>query len=286
MRSNASTTNHRRHSEQSLLEIRNRRQGRGMEEMTSAFIIPDITMRNPGATGEGASRLSTAAQQVVDTLAQHNGKNCTVCNRVIEHGSTHDHDRTGKQTIKVPKPIPVSDRMPEPAPYEEEPTIRPSQPPPVALAKVMKALEDELEHLKMKLSRYQVLYNQHDASLSQRKRKAIMEKIERLLKAVDAKADQVYQLYDVLEGQKAAGQEITEDEFEMTIQSIGIDLEGMGLRGGELPEDESNTKERKRGPWDLDTSDESEGDLPWEGIETTIETTGASVESRRRSWGA
>lgn len=284
MQSNISTSNHRRHSEQSLLEIRNRRQGRGMEDMTSAFILPDITMSNLGAAEEGASRFSTAAQQVFDNLAQHNGKNCTVCKRVIEHGCTHNHDQTGKQTIKIPKPVPVSDRMPEPTPYEEEPTIRPSQPPPVALAKVMKALEDELEHLKMKLSRYQVLYNQHDASLSQRKRKTIMDKIEKLLKAVDAKADQVYQLYDVLEGQKAAGQEITEDEFEMTIQSIGIDLEGMGLRGGDLPEEKP--KERKRTPWDLDTSDESEGDLPWEGIETTIETTGVSVESRRRSWGA
>ncbi|MCJ1245070.1 hypothetical protein MMC30_002271 [Trapelia coarctata] len=283
IQSNISTTSHRRHSEQSLLEVRNRRQGRGMEEMTSAFIVPDITIRNPGAAEEGASRMSAAAQQVFDNLAQHNGKNCTVCKRVIEHGSTHDHYHSGKQTIKIPKPIPVSDRMPEPTEYEEEPTIRPSQPPPVALAKVIKAVEDELAHLKMKLSRYQVLYNQHDASLSQRKRKAVMDKISSLLKAVDAKADQVYQLYDVLEGQKAAGQEMSEDEFDMTIQSIGIDLEGMGLRGGDMPEEKP--KDRKRNPWDLDTS-ESEGELPWEGIETTIETTGASVESRRRSWGA
>jgi len=261
-----------------------------MEDMTSAFILPDITMRNPGIAEEGASRLSTAAQQVFDNLAQHNGKNCTVCKRVIEHGSAHDHDHTGKHTITIPKPIPVSDRMPEPTPYEEEPTIRPSQPPPIALAKVMKALEDELAHLKMKLSRHQVLYNQHDPSLSQRKRKSTMEKIEQLLRAVDAKADQVYQLYDVLEGQKAAGQAIGEDEVEMTLQSIGIDLEGMGLRGGELPGDEDEgTGEgegRKRNPWQVDGSDESEGEMPWEGLETTIETTGASAQSRRRSWGA
>jgi hypothetical protein len=264
-----------------------------MDDMTSAFILPDITMRNPGAADEGASRLSAAAHQVFDNLTQHNSKNCTVCERVIEHGSPHDHGHTGKHTIKIPKPIPVSDRMPAPNPYEEEPTIRPSQPPPIALAKVMKALEDELAHLKMKLSRYQVLYNQHDPSLSQRKRKSTMDKIETLLKAVDAKADQVYQLYDVLEGQKAAGQEISEDEVEMTLQSLGIDLEGMGLRGGGVTEaeDEDEEKgageERKRSPWEGDGSeDESEEELPWEGIETTIETTGMSGQSRRRSWGA
>ena len=252
-----------------------------MEDMTSAFILPDITMRNPGTAEDAGPKLSSATQQVFDNLAQHDGQNCTVCKRVIEHGSTHDHDHTGKQIIRIPKPVPVSDRMPEPDSYIEEPTIRPSQPPPVALAKVMKALEDELEHLKMKLSRYQVLYNQHDPSLGQRKRKSVMDKIANLLKAVDAKADQIYQLYDVLEGQKAAGQEISEDEFEMTLQSIGIDIERMGLRGGELPEEQSN--ERKRNPWDLDSSDE---DLPWKGIETTIETTGRTVDSRRRSWGA
>ncbi|MCJ1393956.1 hypothetical protein MMC18_006833 [Xylographa bjoerkii] len=278
------TSHHRRQSEHSLLEQRNQRRGLGMDDMTSAFIVPDITMRNPTTTSEGTRNMSASAQQASKNTPKHDDQNCTVCKRVVEHGSSHNHDETVKDTIKIPKPIPVSDRMPEAGPYEEEPTMRPSQPPPVALATVIKGLEDELAHLKIQLSQYQSLYNQHDPALSKRKRKSVLAKIEKLTQAVDIKSDQIYALYDVLEGQKADGHEISEEEIEITLQSIGIDLGKLGLRGGDLPEENSNTKERHL--WELESSSESEGDMPWEGIETTADLTRRSAESRRGSWGA
>ena len=277
-----STNHQRRHSEHSLLEECNQRRGLGIEDMTSAFILPDITMRNPGAKEESAPKLSAAAQQVFDGLANHNGQNCTICKRVIEHGSKHNHEESVKETIKIPKPVPVSERMPEATAYEEEPTIRPSQPPPIALATVMKGLEDELTHLKIQLSQYQTLYHQHDPALSKRKRKSVLAKIERLVQAVDVKADQIYALYDVLEGQKADGHEISEEEIEITLQSVGINLAGLGLRGGDLPEE--NGEETQKAPWEVEDNDESDSNLPWEGIETTFELTGKTGESRRRSW--
>ena len=125
--------------------------------MTSAFILPDITLHKPLRGVEAAPKLSAAAQQVLDGLAQHDGQNCTVCKRVIEHGSYHHHNEAVKETVIIPKPIPVSERMPEAMPYEEEPTIRPSQPPGLALATVMKGLQDELDHLKLQCSQYQTL---------------------------------------------------------------------------------------------------------------------------------
>ncbi|MCJ1431845.1 hypothetical protein MMC27_001200 [Xylographa pallens] len=277
------TSHDRRYSEHSLLEQRNQRRGIGMDDMTSAFIVPDITMRNPMMTSEGFQNMSASAQQASNDPTKHDGQNCTVCKRVMENGSSHNHDETVKGTIKIPKPIPVSDRMPEASPYEEEPTMRPSQPPPVALATVIKGLEDELTHLKIQLSQYQSLYNQHDPALSKRKRKSVLAKIEKMTQAVDIKSDQIYALYDVLEGQKADGHEISEEEVEITLQSIGIDLGGLGLRGGDLSES-SNRKEKHI--WDNESSDESEGDMPWEGIETTVDLTKRSGESRRRSWGA
>ena len=282
--SGESTNHQRRHSEHSMLEERNRRRGLGMEDMTSAFILPDITMHNPGAKNGCAPKFSAAAQQIFDGLANHNGQNCTICKRVIEHGSNHNHEESVKETIKIVKPVPVSERMPEVTAYEEEPTIRPSQPPPIALATVMKGLEDELAHLKIQLSQYQTLYHQHDPALSKRKRKSVLAKIEQLVQAVDVKADQIYALYDVLEGQKADGHEISEEEIEITLQSVGINLAGLGLRGGDLPED--NGKKTQKAPWEVEDSDESDSDLPWEGVETTFELTGKTGESRRRSWGA
>ena len=280
------TLHHRWHSENSVLSRQGGPRGHDVEEMTSAFILPDITLCQPLKQAESAPELSTAAQQVLDGLAQHDGQNCTVCKRVIEHGVTHRHDELAKETIIVPKPVPVSERMPEAMPYEEEPTIRPSQPPGLALATVMKGLQDELAHLKMQLSQYQSLYHRHDPALSKRKRKSVYKKVESLLKAIDVKADQIYALYDVLEGQKVDGHEISEEEIEVTLQSIGIDVGGLGLRGGELSEKEA--KAAGGHAWEVESTDGSEEELPWEGVESTVETSksGRGAVGRCGSWTA
>ena len=283
VRSNLSTTHYRRHSEDSLLQQRNRRQGLGMEDMTSAFLIPDITIRHPVIEAKASENLPAATQQVFDDLAAHNGKNCTICTRIIEEGSPHNHSEPTKKAIKIPKPIPVSERMPESKPYEDEPTMRPSQSPALALATVMKGLEDELAHLKITLTQHQALYNQHDPSLSKRKRKAVHAKIEMVLQAIDTKSDQIYALYDVLEGQKADGHEIDEQEVEVTLQSIGINVGGLELRGGELTAPDAGERDARHA-WEI-SSDGSDDELPWEGIENTQGTEKTSGDdSRRRNW--
>jgi hypothetical protein len=284
----ASRASHRRHSEESLLEHINRKNGIGMEDLTSAFILPDFTMHIPAAAADPTAKLAAETQEAFDSLSKHDGQNCTVCKRVIEHGSNHAHGRAGKATINIPKPVPVSERMPEAAPYEEEPTIRPSQSPAVALATVLKGLEDELAHLKMRHSQYQALYNQHDPSLSKRNRKSLFLKINDLLKTIDVKADQIYSLYDVVEGQKAAGYEMNEEEFELTIQSIGIDLTNGGLKGRKSTETEERRQQRRemKHIWENQSGNENPDELPWEGFGSTIESRGPSVfAGRRSSWG-
>ena len=274
------------------------------EEWTSGFIVPDITIRNPG---EAAIKLSQSASEVFNQLAQHDGHNCSICKRVIEYGIPHEHGSATKLT--VPKPTPVSDRMPLPEPDDDEPTMRPSQPPALALAMVLKELEDELKHSKIKLSEYQALYNSHDPALSKRKRKAVFDRIEKLLATIDSKADQIYSLYDVLEGQKQSGQEMDEDEVEITLLSIGINPNDVSMRGGNITGDAGSDsgssrasmgqKESVRAPaekstskrpavttkstrkvkqvWDLESDDEEE--LPWEGFDATGELTGRSGRS-------
>jgi Centrosome microtubule-binding domain of Cep57 len=121
--------------------------------MTSAFIVPDITIRDFPLEKEVEPTLSLAAQRVLDGLAQHNGQNCTVCRRITSHAhGKGNREEEVKETLKVPRPVPVSERMPQSGEWNEEPTVRPSQPPATALAIVMKGLEDELNHLKMHVS--------------------------------------------------------------------------------------------------------------------------------------
>ncbi|KAI9042608.1 uncharacterized protein KD926_005214 [Aspergillus affinis] len=259
----------RRHSDHSTAP-RKRRQP--SQDMTSAFILPDITLSRPDLVAENPGQLPESAQRALDYATQHNGKNCTVCKRSIP-GDHCDHT---EESVKIPKPVPVSERMPQPTVYNEEPTLRPAQVPAAALATVLKALEDELSHLKIQLVTYQGAYNKLDASLSKRQRKSLSAKIEKLLKDVDMKADQIYALYDVLEGQKQHGQEMTEQEMEVTLQSIGIDT------GAERTAEVTATSD-KSAPKNVATEYDSDDDeeLPWEGIESTMDMTGRSGDSRR-----
>ncbi|KFY91279.1 hypothetical protein V500_04753 [Pseudogymnoascus sp. VKM F-4518 (FW-2643)] len=261
--SHSNVSHTRRYSETS---IKARTAGRHIttDDVTSAFIIPDITLSV--AMNGGHPTLSAKAKKVLDSLCHHDGGNCTVCTRV----ASFENNVETKQTVSIQKPIPVSDRMPVPGPYEDEPTMRPSVTPGLALATVMKGLEDELAHLKIELAQFQAVYNRHDPSLSMRKRKAVKTRIESLLKAIDTKADQIYALYDVLEGQKETGQELSEKEVEVTLMDIGIDVDAL----------KKDTTEQD--PEGGDSGEDSELDLPWEGIE---DTTGSnSVNGRRRSW--
>ena len=283
--SGAHSKHNRHHSENSILSTRSRRRGLNAENMTSAFIVPDITIHNLGVSSQPLPDLTSEAQGILNGLAKHDCQNCTICKRAISNDENHEHGETVREAIKVPKPVPVSDRMVNFIPNEEEHTIRPAQAPGLALAVVLKGLDDELAHLKIELTRYQALYNGHDPALSKRKRKSVYQKIETLLEAIEVKADQVYALYDVLEGQKQDGHEISEEEVEVTLQSIGIKATSLHLRGGGTNEKQQREQENpsERQPWDLDSDSESLDDLPWEGIETTVETAKSGFADRRRS---
>ena len=117
-----------------------------------------------------------------------------------------------KQTMELPKPAPVVKQTTEPAPYEyeEEPTLRPSQAPDLALASVIKGLEDELSLAKRQFAQYQDLYNNQNPALARRARKSLKDKMEVLLRTIDGKADYIYSLYDVVEGQKQQDQGMSE----------------------------------------------------------------------------
>lgn len=198
-----STTSHRRHrSETSVHTTRRRRHE--TDDITSAFIIPDISP-NPITTSPVHPSLSASARQVLDGLCKHECTNCTICTRVASF------DTKKNTEIVIPKSVPVSERMPEPTTCEEEPTIRPSVEPSLALATVIKGIEDEIAHSKMEYTRISTAYTTHDASLGMRKRTALKKRLDELLTLIERKSVQLYGLYDVLEGQKKDEDDLTEE---------------------------------------------------------------------------
>lgn len=264
---------HRHHSEPSVLSTRSRRRALNQDNLTSAFIVPDITIRRNVCAGPEIPELSKENRAVLQDLENHEEKDCLVC---LDRGGVRercDHNGKSVSNVAIPKPTPVSDRIPAAGPFDEEPTMRPTQEPGPALATVIKGLEEEIAHFKIDLAKFQTLYNGHDPALSKRKRKAVADKMIILTKEIDRKADQVYALYDVLEGQKSAGHEMTQQEIEVTLHSIGVDKDHVHLRGGLGNIGEGiATKSTSRAPWDLASEDGADEELPWEGIESTANT--------------
>ncbi|KUJ09530.1 uncharacterized protein LY89DRAFT_690019 [Mollisia scopiformis] len=82
----------------------------------------------------------------------------------------------------------------------EEQTLRPSVDPQQALATVMAQLNEELAELKEEHNQVTSEYMALDASMKRRMRKEMKSEMDRLLRAIERKADQVYLLQDVQEG--------------------------------------------------------------------------------------
>lgn len=182
------------------------------------------------ATGKGKEAirppvLTQSAKRVLDNLCQdHECYNCMVCARI----QSHRHESNGKcakKTVRVDRPVPVTDRAKSQSSisaheYEDQPTLRPSQDPAIALAKVMKGLQDEEKHIRSAIAKKQAIYDECDASVNKRMWKQLDADIKVLRKRRDLKRDQIYDLHDVLEGQKANAQLMTQEAIDMTITSV------------------------------------------------------------------
>ncbi|KAF2020881.1 hypothetical protein BU24DRAFT_340010, partial [Aaosphaeria arxii CBS 175.79] len=224
-----------------------RRRSAPMDNMTSAFIVPDIKI---------AARERTIKIDLTRTVGNrsHDNENCSVCRRQAENPSA--------DPLHVPKLIPVSARMPD----ESDATLRPSRDPKEALALVVKELVDERSHLHMELAAYRVLLEAHDASMGLKKRTAINEEIKDLLRRIDIKDTQIYHLYDVVEGQQ--GNDITEQDVEELTREIDLQTQ----QGASTKKDKKVTIQsyiESDEENDHNSIDEEDEELPWEGFEDT-----------------
>lgn len=169
--------------------------------------------------------LTQSAKRVLNDLCQdHECYNCIVCTRIRAH--RHESDGSnGKKTVRIERPVPVTDRVERRSStpthdYEDQATMRPSQDPAVALAKVMKGLKDEEKHIRAAIARKQAVYDECDAAVNRKMWKKLDAEIRVLRKRRDLKRDQIYDLHDVLEGQKANAQLMSQEAVDMTINSV------------------------------------------------------------------
>jgi hypothetical protein len=217
--------------------------------MTSAFIVPDIKL--------DASRQATnTSQKPIDK--NHDNANCTVCRR---EGFT-----TATDAFRVPKLVPVSSRMPD----DVDATMRPARSPKEALALVVKELQDERFHLHTDLAVQRALLEHHDPSMGNRQRREYNASIQDFLRRIEIKDTQIYNLYDVLEGQQA--DDLTELDVEDLTQQIRAEeqteptekkpAKKVTIRS--FVDDDSVEVGRGEGLEDGETQD-----LPWEGFEDT-----------------
>ncbi|ORY04122.1 hypothetical protein BCR34DRAFT_491813 [Clohesyomyces aquaticus] len=238
----------------SMLSNTSRRRCSAPAEMTSAFIVPDITIHT---RKQSYTRIDVS--QKLD-LTAHDNENCMVCRRNAEAPPS--------EPLRVPKLVPVSSRMPD----DVDATLRPSRSPKEALALVVKEMQDELAHLHLELRTTQAVLQAHDPSLGMKNRRSIEAAISDLLDRISAKSNQIYHLYDVLEGQ-SADHEITEQELEELTREIRVEEEQAPVTAGQKGKEKKVTIQSY-----IESDNESEHshvlssgeeELPWEGFEET-----------------
>jgi hypothetical protein len=200
-----SNTSHRRNHSEGSVNASKQKQA-DTDDMTSAYLLVDIEAAAAEKQGKQHPVLSANARQVLDGLCKHNIENCTICARVASI----------KKPVRIEKPVPVSKR--EDIPYEDEPTMRPVTGPGIALATVIKELEDEITHLKMEHARVHAGFISIDPARSKKQREKLGAQMSELAKEINIKSDQVYQLYDVVEAQHM---------FELKMDDIDVPWEGI-----------------------------------------------------------
>ena len=260
---------------------RRRRRSAPAENMTSAFIVPDIKIDNTRKEGTTRFEVTQNLTQNVESRS-HDNENCTVCRR-------ENTTNAPTQPLTVPKLVPVSSRMPD----DVDATIRPSRSPKEALALVVKELLDERAHLHLELSTCRAMLEAHDVSLGMKKRNQIQDAIKELLRLIEVKDTQIYHLYDVLEGQN--DHEITEQDVEELTREIRFEdqqQQQQQQKGNGQETEKEKKKEKKKvtvrsfhesddgnvGDGAFDAEDE---ELPWQGFEDT--TNSVRFDGTRRS---
>ena len=138
------------------------------ENMTSAYILPDITVSQPVRTVK--TQVSNEAQNVLHRHDPEHIRGCAVCQRLTEKPRkkvSHAITTTAQTEEKLDYTAQVNLQMHNV--MLDEPTLRPKIPPTLALANIKKMLLDQFEEAKRKHGLAWEKYDDIEAPLSSKK---------------------------------------------------------------------------------------------------------------------
>ncbi|KAL1902686.1 hypothetical protein Sste5346_001129 [Sporothrix stenoceras] len=138
------------------------------------------------------------------SICKHNRVNCVVCCQNEKTGPLGENEK-----ITVAVSSRRHDILPDPA-----------MDPGSALAYVMKLLDDERRHLWMQILAMRKSGETEEALNDNQRPRRVLREAEELWNAYVLKVEQLNRLDDVLAGQRAAGQDMTREEIDVTITRI------------------------------------------------------------------
>lgn len=208
-------------TEQSMLEenptaasntSRRRRRASLDDNMTSAYILPDITMEE--GEKEPAAKVSQAAQTVLHSLDPEHINNCEVCHRLTKHIKATDRKASSKATSVEPASK-IQDFAPRSTPqpdytaaiagfadssYVGDATMRPKIPPAQALMRVKVLMDAQFRKAKERHRLAWEKYDRIDAPLSSRKHAEISKEMQHWAEKMEECRIHLDYLRDVEEG--------------------------------------------------------------------------------------
>lgn len=195
---------------------RRRRRASLDDNMTSAYILPDITMEDRAQ--EPIAKVSQAAQSVLHSLDPEHINNCDVCHRLTKH--IRAADRQNPSSSKAPSAEPISriqdfasTKQATPQPdytaavagflndsYVGDATMRPKIPPSRALMQVKILMDAQFRKAKERHRLAWERYDRIDAPLSSRKHAEISKEMQHWAEKMEECRVHLDYLRDVEEG--------------------------------------------------------------------------------------
>jgi hypothetical protein len=190
------------------------------ENMTSAYILPDITVSQPAAQKPTKPSVSHAARQV---LHRHGDPDhvddCTICQRLTAPARRVKHQHISRTTRTTSAPAPdthPSHSLPEHTEqltriikdmHLDSNTIRPKMPPHLALANVKNLLQSQFEEAKQQHGAAWEVYDGIDAPRSSKRHASVAEELNRWRVKMEECRVYLDQVRDIEEGMRGQGDE-------------------------------------------------------------------------------
>ncbi|KAL8836520.1 MAG: hypothetical protein Q9176_006293 [Flavoplaca citrina] len=216
------------------------RRQNSLADRTSSLLMDDFTLSGPPAVDDQAANFPATVPTALSLPPLELAPLDVVHSETQQSDLRNTEASSAQHTVERAKKLTVSDEELDITINDEEPTERPSQPPAAAIAAVLESVQAERALQLSQLAKYQANYNRHDTALNRRQRKQLHAKIVALTESVDRKADQIYNLHDLVADHEQKGQSMTQHQVDNTLQSLGLELPWQGIAS-------STTTSQRRG---------------------------------------